>query len=122
MPAEPIQVLRAASGPAPAKARSRLVIAGATGALGNEVMRLLVGSQVFAATAVLAREPITAGLRGVQTGWHHPLRPANGRSLRPTWRWCCSIRRAFFSSVNGRCGLHCRSSCRRWRGGCEQAA
>jgi hypothetical protein len=72
MPAEPIQVLRATSGPAPAKARpARLVIAGATGALGNEVMRLLVGSQVFAATAVLAREPITAGLRGVQT-WMAP--------------------------------------------------
>jgi hypothetical protein len=67
MPAEPIQVLRAASGAVLPKAQqARLVIAGATGALGNEVMRLLVGSQAFAATAVLAREPITPGLRGVQ--------------------------------------------------------
>jgi hypothetical protein len=40
-----------------------LVIAGATGALGNEVLRRLVGQ--FAITQVLAREPIRAGLRGV---------------------------------------------------------
>jgi hypothetical protein len=72
MPAEPIQVLRAAAGPAAAKARRmRLVIAGATGALGNEVMRLLVGSQAFDATHVLACEPITTGLRSVQA-WVAP--------------------------------------------------
>jgi hypothetical protein len=40
-----------------------LVIAGATGALGNEVVRRLVGQ--FRVTHVLAREPIRAGLRGV---------------------------------------------------------
>jgi hypothetical protein len=40
-----------------------LVIAGATGALGNEVLRRLVGQ--FGVTHVLAREPITAGLRRV---------------------------------------------------------
>jgi len=40
-----------------------LVIAGATGALGNEVVRRLVGQ--FSVTHVLARQPITAGLRGV---------------------------------------------------------
>ncbi|MGZ5196022.1 MAG: hypothetical protein ACXWJM_16205 [Ramlibacter sp.] len=40
-----------------------LVIAGATGALGNEVVRRLVGQ--FGVTHVLARQPITAGLRGV---------------------------------------------------------
>jgi hypothetical protein len=44
----------------------RLVIAGATGALGNEVLRRLVGGAAYASTQVLAREPITAGLRGVQ--------------------------------------------------------
>jgi hypothetical protein len=62
-----IQALRAASrgAPAPAGPRARLVIAGATGALGNEVLRRLVGLRQFAATQVLAREPITAGLRGV---------------------------------------------------------
>lgn len=41
------------------------MIAGATGALGNEVMRLLVGQQAYREVHVLAREPITAGLRGV---------------------------------------------------------
>jgi len=40
-----------------------LIIAGATGALGNEVVRRLVGQ--FGVTHVLARQPITAGLRGV---------------------------------------------------------
>jgi hypothetical protein len=67
MPDAPFQALQAAargpSGAAPA--RPRLVIAGATGALGNEVLRRLVGQQRFAATQVLAREPIVAGLRGV---------------------------------------------------------
>jgi hypothetical protein len=40
-----------------------LVIAGATGTLGNEVVRRLVGQ--FGVTHVLAREPIKAGLCGV---------------------------------------------------------
>lgn len=53
MPTQPIQ--------------ARLVIAGATGVLGNEVLRRLVGLQMFAQTYVLAREPITEGLRGVRT-------------------------------------------------------
>ena len=35
--------------------------------LGNEVLRRLVGSSRFAHTQVLAREPITEGLRGVRT-------------------------------------------------------
>ncbi|HYF19413.1 MAG TPA: hypothetical protein VEA40_16225 [Ramlibacter sp.] len=42
-----------------------LLIAGATGVLGNEVLRRLVGLGRFPATQVLAREPIRAGLRGV---------------------------------------------------------
>jgi hypothetical protein len=42
-----------------------LVIAGATGALGNEVLRRLVGVGLFRETRVLAREPITTGLRSV---------------------------------------------------------
>jgi hypothetical protein len=45
----------------------RLVIAGATGALGNEVTRLLVGRQAYREVRVLAREPILTGLRGVRT-------------------------------------------------------
>jgi hypothetical protein len=43
-----------------------LVIAGATGALGNEVLRRLVGLGLFRQTQVLAREPITTGIRGVR--------------------------------------------------------
>lgn len=64
---EPIQVLQAANRPAPqAPAKPRLLIAGATGPLGSEVLRRLVGLQQFGATQVLAREAITTGLRGVQ--------------------------------------------------------
>jgi hypothetical protein len=67
MHAEPFQVLRGARAAAPSSTsrKPRLVIAGATGVLGNEVRRRLVGLQHFETTQVLAREPITAGLRGV---------------------------------------------------------
>jgi hypothetical protein len=47
--------------------QGRLIIAGATGVLGNEVLQRLVGLQLFSETRVLAREPIMAGLRGVHT-------------------------------------------------------
>jgi hypothetical protein len=65
----PFQALQAAARGAPAdsSARSRLVIAGATGVLGNEVLRRLVGLRLFGPTQVLAREPIMAGLRAVGT-------------------------------------------------------
>lgn len=63
---EPIQALQAAARPVSGEPpRPRLVIAGATGTLGNELLRRLVGLQRFSATQVLAREPIRAGLRGV---------------------------------------------------------
>ncbi|WBY00323.1 hypothetical protein PE066_12650 [Ramlibacter tataouinensis] len=64
---EPIHALQAAArDPArTAPPPSRLVIAGATGVLGNEVLRRLVGLQRYGSTEVLAREPIRAGLRGV---------------------------------------------------------
>lgn len=62
----PLQVLQAARGaPSPPAAADRLVLAGAGGALGNEVVRRMVGLGQFAGTEVLAREPIRAGLRGV---------------------------------------------------------
>lgn len=61
----PNQVLQAAAGRSPAGPKPRLVMAGAAGALGNEVLRRLVGLQRFASVQVLAREPITQGLRGV---------------------------------------------------------
>jgi hypothetical protein len=63
---QPIQVLQAAQRPGAAAVRKpRLLIAGATGVLGNEVLRRLAGSSNFDFTQVLAREPIKAGLRGV---------------------------------------------------------
>jgi hypothetical protein len=45
--------------------RPRLLIAGATGALGHEVVRQLAGSLAFSGTQVLVREPITMPLRGI---------------------------------------------------------
>jgi hypothetical protein len=64
-----LQALQAAARGARAdsSARPRLLIAGATGVLGNEVLRRLVGLQQYGPTQVLAREPIMAGLRGVGT-------------------------------------------------------
>ena len=63
---EPIQALHAASrAPAAAPAGPTLLMAGATGALGNEMLRRLGGSGRFGRIQVLARQPITEGLRGV---------------------------------------------------------
>jgi hypothetical protein len=64
---DPLQVLQAAVRPLPSAGRLRLLIAGATGALGNEVLRRLAGSSAYAVTQVLAREPVTDGMRHVQT-------------------------------------------------------
>ncbi|MBG9388688.1 hypothetical protein [Caenimonas aquaedulcis] len=61
----PVQVLAGALRPGKPIRQPTLLVAGATGTLGNEVMRRLVGHQRFGATYVLAREPIQAGLRGV---------------------------------------------------------
>jgi hypothetical protein len=64
---QPLQVLQASLRPAAGKAgiKPGLLVAGATGALGSEVLRRLAGSGCFAQTRVLAREPITAGLAQV---------------------------------------------------------
>jgi hypothetical protein len=67
MPQDPLQAMQAALRAAPATGGPRLLIAGATGALGNEVLRRLAGSSNFGLTQVLAREPITEGMRNVQT-------------------------------------------------------
>jgi hypothetical protein len=64
---DPLQVLQAAGRAVPVEAKPRLLIAGATGALGHEVLRRLVGSSRYGVTQVLAREAITAGLRGIDT-------------------------------------------------------
>lgn len=60
-------MLRAAMRPGPAAPARSLLIAGATGVLGNEVLRRLAGGGTFSGTQVLAREPITDGLRGVRS-------------------------------------------------------
>ena len=65
MPADPIQVLQAASSRQLSARKPRLVIAGATGAMGNAVLHQLAGAAAFGPAQVLAREPMTAGLRGV---------------------------------------------------------
>ena len=56
--------------------KPRLLIAGATGLLGSEVLSRLVGLQQFESTQVLAREPITPGLRGVTAAVVTPDSPA----------------------------------------------
>ena len=66
MSVTPIQALQAASRPqADAPGGPVLLVAGATGTLGNEVLRRLAGTQRFDRSLVLAREPFTDGLRGV---------------------------------------------------------
>ncbi len=65
MPFGPIQVLRPGPCRVGGERKPTLLIAGATGALGNEVLRRLVGLERFESTQVLAREPVRAGLRGV---------------------------------------------------------
>ena len=62
---EPFQVLQAAVRSQLTPEKPRLLIAGATGALGHEVLRRLVGGERFGGAQVLARESILAGLRGV---------------------------------------------------------
>ncbi len=68
MHADPVQALQAASRSLPAPvAGPTLVVAGATGALGSEVLRRLVGTQRYGLAHVLAREAFTDGLRSVST-------------------------------------------------------
>jgi hypothetical protein len=64
---DPLQVLQAGARRTPAAQAPALLIAGATGVLGNEVLRRLAGSGRYGPTQVLAREPITEGMRGVRT-------------------------------------------------------
>ncbi|MBS0339203.1 MAG: hypothetical protein JSS56_01660 [Proteobacteria bacterium] len=73
MAIDPIQVLQAAQRPPVrvpangARPETTLLIAGATGVLGNELLRRLAGSHRYAQARVLAREPMQDGLRGVQS-------------------------------------------------------
>jgi hypothetical protein len=62
----PLQALQASLRPPPASAiKPRLLVAGATGVLGNEVLRRLVGSGRYAHTEVLATEAMATSLSGV---------------------------------------------------------
>ena len=79
MPADPLLALQAASRPvAPAAGAAlpagALLFAGATGVLGQELLRRLAGRHRFAHTRVLAREPIRDGARGVEA-WLVPEAP-----------------------------------------------
>jgi hypothetical protein len=72
MAVDPLQVLQAANhAPVPglgsADSAGTLLIAGATGALGHELVRRLAGRHRFDHTLVLAREPIRDALKGVET-------------------------------------------------------
>jgi hypothetical protein len=66
MPLDALQVLHASGRPPPTAASGGvLLIAGATGVLGNEVMRRLVGSQRHSHSLLLAREEIKTGMARV---------------------------------------------------------
>jgi len=72
MAIDPIQALQAANRPGTPAATAplgagTLLIAGATGALGQELLRRLAGSHRYAHARVLAREPIRDGMRGVES-------------------------------------------------------
>lgn len=61
-----LQALQSSLRPgAAAPVRPRLLVAGAAGVLGNEVLRRLVGSGRYAHTDLLAREPMRAALSSV---------------------------------------------------------
>src|SRR5687768_4395493 len=63
----PLQALRSSLKPHPVRsgANGGLIVAGATGVLGSEVLRRLAGSGGFSHTQVLAREPMSTGLAQV---------------------------------------------------------
>lgn len=66
MPVSPLQVLQAAGHTiAPKTSKPDLLIAGATGVLGNAVMQRLVGTHRYEHTLLLACEPIQQGMRTV---------------------------------------------------------
>ena len=72
MAVDPFQALQAAhrgpvSSHAAGESTGTLLICGATGALGQELVRRLAGRHRFDHTRVLAREPIRDGLRSVET-------------------------------------------------------
>jgi len=80
----PLQALQSAlRPPPPAQAKPRLLVAGATGVLGNEVLRRLVGSGRYAHTEVLATEAMATGLSGVGIALAGVPAPIAQWALRP---------------------------------------
>ncbi|MDR6886432.1 MULTISPECIES: hypothetical protein [Variovorax] len=70
MALDPLQALQAANRavlPPAAASAGTLLIAGATGALGQELLRRLASGHRFAHVRVLSREPMRDGMRGVET-------------------------------------------------------
>jgi hypothetical protein len=70
------QALRGAKHSAATSQAPTLLVAGATGALGNAMLRRLLGTQRYGHAHVLAREPISMGMRSVQIV-HMPTDVAN---------------------------------------------
>ena len=80
----PLQALQSALRPPPqAAAKPRMLVAGATGVLGNEVLRRLAGSGRYAHTEVLATEPMATGLSGVGIAPAGVPEPIERWALRP---------------------------------------
>jgi len=69
MSLDPLQALQAAGRPVPrpAAAHGTLLMAGAAGPLGNELLRRLAGTGRFVPVRVLVREAMRDGLRGVES-------------------------------------------------------
>ncbi len=88
----------------PRRSARGCVIAGATGVLGNEVLRRLVGLQHYGSTEVLAREPIRPACAASAAAWSRATIRAHGRRAPPTSAWCCSSRRACSTTASAPCG------------------
>jgi hypothetical protein len=67
MRADPLQALQAAVRRTPAAgAAPAVLMAGAAGVLGNEMLRRIAGSGRYSLVRMLAREPMTEALRGIE--------------------------------------------------------
>ena len=87
MPVSPIQALQAAGHTITLRStQPNLLIAGATGVLGNAVMQRLVGTHRYAHTLLLAREPMHEGMRTVSL-----LRVAGDISMWPAPPQICEV-------------------------------
>ncbi|MDH6591621.1 hypothetical protein M2165_001510 [Variovorax sp. TBS-050B] len=70
MSLDPLHALQAANRvqpPTKAALAGTVLVAGATGALGQELVRLFAGNRRFAHVRLLAREPVRDGMRGVES-------------------------------------------------------